>query len=96
MEYIFSGQAKLVVDVAQHRSQYSRLLQSSNTGPKAIQLAQNIVHIKRKFGYAEAEKRLAHKLIELTYLKEGDVYGMSLGDYEIRDHSFDNMRSCAH
>ena len=85
-----------MVDVAQHRSQYSRLLQSSNTSPKAKQLAQNIVHIKRKFGYAEAEKRLAHKLIELTYLKEGDVYGMLLCVYVIWDNSYYNMCSCVH
>ena len=38
-------------------------------------LAQNIVHVKRTYGYAEAEKIMNHKLVELSYLVDGDVFG---------------------
>jgi len=47
------------------------------SAPKNRQLSQNAVHIRRKFGYAESEKRLNHRVVELTYLREGDSFGKS-------------------
>lgn len=69
-----SGQAKLVVEPGKHRSQYSRLMTNVDATKKR-RLTQNIIHVKRKFGYAEAEKVINHKLLDLAYMTEGDMFG---------------------
>ncbi|XP_067942537.1 uncharacterized protein [Watersipora subatra] len=72
--FIISGEAKLMIDPMKHKSQYSRLMSSVDSASKKP-LAQNIVHVKRKFGYAEAEKMVNQKCVALTCLSEGDVFG---------------------
>lgn len=65
----------MVVDPNKHTTQYSRLLCDDAKTQKKRHLVQKIVHIKRTFGYTEAEKMAFHKHVDMLHLSAGDVFG---------------------
>lgn len=65
-----------MMDTSRHPSQYPRLMNQVNSA-KHRTLAQTMVHVKRNFGYAEAEKLANQKHIEMALLTVGDVFGGS-------------------
>ncbi|XP_041353721.1 uncharacterized protein LOC121371698 isoform X2 [Gigantopelta aegis] len=84
--FIFSGQAKIVVEPAKHEAQFPYLMKPHCPGQNNMKsrlhkqrscagLASDHIRVKRKEGYAAAEKRLKNKTVDLCCVEKNEVVG---------------------